>query len=96
MFASDRSGSGYDSGLYSADGQWQVDPSDVVTAVLGSSTATYPFVVANAFGFFPGTVKGSLWNLVYAGTRRRYNFAVDLLHVDPGFRADRGICRISC
>lgn len=90
VYASDRDGGGYHSGLYAADGDWQIDPSDALTALVGSSTTDYPDAVAGAFGFSPGTVKGDLWSLDYARTRRNYNFDLDLSHVAGGFRADLG------
>ena len=90
LFASDRTGGGYDSGLYAADGNWQIDPSDTVTALVGSSTTDYPQAVASAFAVSPGTVRGALWTLDYARTRRNYLVDVDLSHIDPGFRADLG------
>jgi hypothetical protein len=90
LYASDRDGGGYDSGLYAFDGDWQIDPSDAVTAVVGSSTTDYPQTVASAFGITPGTVKGDLWTLDYARTRRNYNVELNLSHVADGFRADLG------
>jgi Domain of unknown function (DUF5916) len=90
VYASDRDGGGYHSGLYAADGDWQIDPSDVVTALAGSSTTDYPTAVASAFGISPGSVKGDIWSLDYARTRRNYNFDVNLSHVAEGFRADLG------
>jgi Domain of unknown function (DUF5916) len=90
VYASDRDGGGYHSGLYAADGDWQIDPSDALTALVGSSSTDYPDAVASAFGFSPGTVKGDLWSLDYARTRRNYNFDVNLSHVADGFRADLG------
>ncbi len=90
LYASDRDGGGYDSGLYAADGDWQIDPSDVVTALVGSSTTDYGPAVASAFGIAPGTVQGDLWTLDYARTRRNYNLDLDLSHVADGFRADLG------
>lgn len=90
VYASERDGSGYRSGLYAADGDWQIDSSDAVTAVLGSSTTTYPAAVASAFGIAPGTVKGALWSLDYARTRHNYSLDLNLLHVARGFRADLG------
>jgi Carbohydrate family 9 binding domain-like/Domain of unknown function (DUF5916) len=90
LYASDRDGGGYHSGLYAADGDWQIDPSDVVTALVGTSNTDYPDTVASAFGISPGTVDGDLWSLDYARTRRNYNFEVNLSHVAEGFRADLG------
>jgi len=90
VYASDRDGGGYHSGLYAADGDWQIDPSDVVTALAGSSNTDYPDTVASAFGIDPGTVNGDLWDLDYSRTRRNYNFDLNLSHVDEGFRADLG------
>jgi hypothetical protein len=90
LYASDRDGGGYHSGLYAVDGDWQLDPSDVVTALVGSSNTDYPDTVASAFGISPGTVDGDLWNLDYARTRRNYNVELNLSHVAEGFRADLG------
>ena len=90
LYASDRDGGGYHSGLYAADGDWQIDPSDVVTALVGRSNTDYPDTVASAFGISPGTVDGDLWSLDYARTRHNYNFEVNLSHVAEGFRADLG------
>ena len=90
VYASDRDGGGYHSGLYTADGNWQIDPSDVLTAIVGSSSTDYPEAVASAFGISPGTVKGDLWTLDYARNRHNYNFEVNLSHVAEGFRADLG------
>ena len=90
VYASDRDGGGYHSGLYAADGDWQIDPSDVLTALVGSSSTDYPEAVASAFGTAPGTVKGDIWSLDYARTRRDYNFDLNLSHVAEGFRADLG------
>ncbi|HJS91790.1 MAG TPA: hypothetical protein VJ738_17615 [Steroidobacteraceae bacterium] len=90
LYASDREGSGYHSALYAADGDWQIDPSDTVTALVGSSSTNYPNAVASAFGISPGPVKGLLWSADYARTRHNYNFDVNLSHVAQGFRADLG------
>jgi hypothetical protein len=90
VYASERDGGGYHSGLYAADGDWQIDSSDAVTAVLGSSSTSYPEAVAGAFGIAPGSVKGSLWSLDYARTRSNYNLDVNLIHVGKGVRADLG------
>jgi hypothetical protein len=90
LYASDRDGGGYHSGLYAADGDWQIDPSDVVTALVASSNTDYPDTVASAFGISPGTVDGDLWTLDYARTRRNYNVDLNLSHVAEGFRADLG------
>jgi hypothetical protein len=90
MYATDRDGGGYHSGLYAADGDWQIDPSDVLTALVGSSTTDYTRAVASAFDISPGTVKGDLWTFDYARTRRNYNFELNLSHVADGFRADMG------
>ncbi|MHB8813888.1 MAG: DUF5916 domain-containing protein [Steroidobacteraceae bacterium] len=90
VYATDRDGGGYHSGLYAADGDWQIDPSDVLTALVGSSTTDYTQAVASAFDISPGTVKGDLWTLDYARTRRNYNFELNLSHVADGFRADMG------
>ena len=90
VYATDRDGNGYRSGLYAADGDWQIDPSDVLTALVGSSTTDYSQAVASAFRISPGTVKGDLWTLDYARTRRNYNVELNLSHVGDGFRADMG------
>ena len=90
LYASDRDGGGYRSRLYAADGDWQIDPSDVLTFLAGSSSTDYPRAVASAFGISPGTVKGVLWSADYARTRRNYNFELNLSHVADGFRADLG------
>jgi hypothetical protein len=90
VYASDRDGSGYHSSLYAADASWQIDPSDVVTALVGSSSTDYPEAVSSAFGISPGSVKGLLWTLDYARTRYHYNFELNLSHVADGFRADLG------
>jgi hypothetical protein len=90
LYASDRDGGGYHSGLYAADGNWQIDPSDAVTVLLGSSNTAYPTAVASAFGNPPGTVKGDLWSVDFARTRHNYNFDVNLSHIAAGFRADMG------
>ncbi len=90
LYASGRDGGGYSSGLYAADGDWQVDPSDVLTALVGSSTTDYPQAVASALGISPGVVKGVLWTVDYARTRHNYNFDLNLSHVADGFRADLG------
>ena len=90
VYASDRDGGGYHSSLYAADGTWQIDPSDALTVLAGSSNTSYPGAVASAFGTSPGTVKGLLWTLDYARTRHNYNFDLNLSHVADGFRADLG------
>ncbi|HEY7887785.1 MAG TPA: DUF5916 domain-containing protein [Steroidobacteraceae bacterium] len=90
VYASDRDGGGYHNGLYAADGNWQIDPSDVLTALVGASNTDYPQAVASAFGFSPGTAKGDLWTLDYARNRHNYNFELNLSHVAEGFRADLG------
>lgn len=90
VYASDRDGGGYDSGLYAVDGDWQIDPSDALTGVIGSSSTDYPQTVASAFGISPGSVKGDLWSLDYARTRHSYNIDLNLSHVADGFRADLG------
>ncbi len=90
LYASDRDGGGYHSGLYAADSFWQIDPSDALTALVGSSSTDYPQEVASAFGLSPGSVKGQLWTLDYARTRHNYNFDLNLSHVADGFRADLG------
>jgi hypothetical protein len=90
LYASDRDGGGYHNGLYAADADWQIDPSDALTALVGSSSTRYPNAVASAFGIAPGTVEGLLWAVDYARTRHNYNFDVNLSHVADGFRADLG------
>jgi hypothetical protein len=90
MYASDRDGGKYDSGLYAVDGDWQIDPSDTLTALVGSSTTDYPEAVASAFGINPGTAKGDLWTLDYNRSRHNYTFEFNLSHVAQGFRADLG------
>jgi hypothetical protein len=90
LYASDRDGGGYHSGLYAVDGDWQIDPSDALTALAGSSRTDYPQSVASTFGMAPGTAKGDLWALDYARTRQNYNFELNLSHVADGFRADLG------
>lgn len=90
VYASDRDGGGYHNGLYAADGDWQIDPSDALTALVGSSSTDYPQTVAGALGITPGSVGGELWSLDYARTRRNYNFEVNLSHIADGFRADMG------
>lgn len=90
VYASNRDGGGYHSGLYAADSYWQIDPSDALTALVGSSSTDYPQRVASAFGLTPGSVKGQLWTLDYARTRNNYNFELNLSHVADGFRADLG------
>jgi hypothetical protein len=90
VYASDRDGGGYRSALEAADGVWQIDPSDALTALVGSSTTNYPDAVASAFGISPGNVKGDLWTLDYARTRHNYNLDLNLSHVAEGFRADLG------
>ena len=90
LYASDRGGGGYHNGVYAADGDWQIDSSDAVTALVGSSTTSYPAAVASAFGVSPGSVKGLLWSVDYARTRHNYNLDVNLVHVAGGFRADLG------
>ena len=90
LYASDRDGGGYHSGLYAADSYWQIDPSDTLTALVGSSSTDYPQDVASAFAVAPGSIKGQLWTLDYARTRHNYNFELNLSHVSDGFRADLG------
>ncbi|HEY1891249.1 MAG TPA: DUF5916 domain-containing protein [Steroidobacteraceae bacterium] len=90
VYASNRDGGGYHNGLYAADGDWQIDPSDTVTAVVGSSSTDYPQAVASAFGTSPGSVSGDLWSLDLDRTRRNYNVDLNLSHVAEGFRADLG------
>lgn len=90
VFASDRDGGGYHNGLYAVDGAWRIDPSDTLTALVSSSTTTYPDRVANALGIAAGTVKGQTWNVDFARQRHNYNFDLDALHVARGYRADLG------
>ena len=90
MLATGRQGGGYDNGLYAVDTSWQLDPSDTVTALLGSSTTTYPTTVANSFGIAPGTLTGNAWTANFARDRRNYNFKLTAIHVAKGFRADMG------
>ena len=59
MLATGREGGGYDNGLYAFDTSWQLDPSDTVTALIGSSTTTYPTTLANKLGIAPGTMTGN-------------------------------------
>lgn len=90
VLATDRSGGGYDSGMYAADGGWQFDPSDLLTLQAAHSTTTYPDEVAQAFGFAPGQVTGNSWMTSFARTRSNYHASLSLGHIDPGFRADLG------
>ncbi|HEX5460607.1 MAG TPA: DUF5916 domain-containing protein [Steroidobacteraceae bacterium] len=90
FYASDRDGGGYHNGLYATDATWQIDPSDVLTALVGSSSTTYPGAVASALGTSPGGIKGLLWTVDYSRTRHNYNFDLNLSHVADGFRADLG------
>ncbi len=90
MLATGRQGGGYSNGLYAFDTAWQFDPSDTLTALLGSSTTTYPTAVANSFGIAPGTITGNAWTVNFARNRRNYNFQVTTTHVASNFRADMG------
>ncbi len=90
MLATGRQGDGYDNGLYAFDTTWRLDPSDTLTALVGSSTTTYPTTVANAFGIAPGTITGDAWTANFARNRRNYNFQVTATHVANDFRADMG------
>jgi len=90
VYASERDGGGYHSGLYAADGDWQIDSSDALTLLAGSSTTSYPGAVAGPLGISPGTVTGTLWSVDYARTRHNYNFDLNLSRVAEGFRADLG------
>jgi len=90
MLATGRNGGGYDNGVYAFDTRWRLDPSDTVTALIGSSTTTYPTIVANAFGIAPGTITGNAWTMNFARDRHNYNFHVTAIHVASNFRADMG------
>lgn len=90
VLATNRSGGGYDSSLYDFDSQWQIDPSDTLTTLVGTSRTTYPLSVAKAFGIAPGTIGGTLWLADFARNRHNYNFDINALHISRGFRADLG------
>ena len=90
VLATGRQGGGYSNGLYAVDTSWQIDPSDTLTALLGSSTTTYPTTVAKAFGIAPGNITGAAWTANFARSRRNYNFQVTATHVANDFRADMG------
>lgn len=90
ILATGREGGGYNNGLYAFDTSWQLDPSDTLTALFGSSTTTYPTTVANTFGIAPGTITGNAWTANFARSRRHYNFQVTATHVANDFRADMG------
>lgn len=90
MLATGRQGGGYDNGVYAFDTSWQLDASDTLTALIGSSTTTYPGPVANSFGIAPGTITGNAWTADFARDRRDYNFHVTAIHVGRDFRADMG------
>lgn len=90
LLATGRQGSGYANGLMAFDGNWQLDPSDSVTAQFAHSSTTYPKQVANAFGIAPGNIKGNDWTVSFARNRTKYTTSLKIRHVDPGFRADLG------
>lgn len=90
VLATGRSGSGYANDMYSADGSWQLDPSDLMTIQAAHSTTTYPRAVAQAFDFAPGQVTGSSWMTSLARTRSNYKASLSVGQIDPGFRADLG------
>lgn len=90
VLATGRQGGGYRSGLYAFDSSWQIDPSDTLTALVGSSTTTYPTEVANTLGIAPGTIAGDAVTLGFARSRRNYNYQLTAIHVADDFRADLG------
>ncbi len=90
VYGSERDGGGYHSGLEAIDANWQIDPSDALTGLVGTSTTNYPKEVASAFNLSPGSVSGDLWSLDYAHTRHNYNVELNVSHIAPGFRADLG------
>ncbi len=90
MLATDRSGSGYNSAMYSTDAEWQIDPSDTLTALLGASNTTYPSAVAQVFGIHPGRIGGTAYLLDFARNRHNYNFDLNATHIGADFRADLG------
>ena len=90
VLATKRSGGGYDNGVYELDSQWQIDPSDMLTTVVSSSSTTYPDGVAKALGATPGTTNGVLWLADFTRSRHNYYFDINALHISNGFRADLG------
>lgn len=90
VLATGRRGSGYANDMYSVDGGWQLDPSDLLTVQAAHSTTTYPGEVAEAFHFAPGQVTGSSWMTSVARTRSNYKASLSVGQIDPGFRADLG------
>ena len=90
VLATGRQGGGYTNGLYAFDTSLQLDPSDTLTALFGSSTTTYPASVANAFGIAPGTITGDAFAASFARSRHTYNFQVTTTHVADDFRSDLG------
>lgn len=90
FLATGRQGSGYRNGVYAFDTNWQIDPSDTLTALVGLSSTTYPAVVANAFGIGAGHIAGQAFTADFARNRRSYNFSVSATRVGQNFRADLG------
>jgi len=90
VLATNRTGNGYDNGLFAVDGSWQIDPSDTLTTQLAHSSTTYPQQVATAFGIAPGRVSGDGWLVAFQRTRSNYTANLLVASVAPGFRADMG------
>lgn len=90
VLATGRRGGGYDNGMVSVGGIWQIDPSDALTIQTAHSTTTYPDKVADAFGVEPGTVKGNAWRVSWQRTRSNYYANLAMGYISPGFRADLG------
>lgn len=90
VLATDRSGSGYDSAMYATDAEWQIDPSDTLTALIGASNTTYPSAVARVLATHPGRIGGSAWLMEFARNRHNYNFNINVTHIGSDFRADLG------
>ena len=90
VLATSRQGGGYHNNVLAFDADWQLDPSDSITAQVGTSGTIYPGEVAAAFGIPAGSVTGTAWTTKFRRTRKRYLISLGLSRVDSGFRADLG------
>ncbi len=90
LLATGRFGSGYRNNVYALDANWRLDSSDTLTALLGSSTTTYPEQVATAFRIPARNIAGQAWTATFSRSRRAYNVELSATHVTSNFRADLG------
>ena len=87
-----RHGDEYGNDVVGADARWRKD-AHTLTAQFLHSQSEYPASVADRYGPELGndtTPTGNAWRAGYTFSNRTWNFDVNHVDIDPGFRADLG------